>query len=231
MRILGRLVVISAALTGLGTWSAQADLMGDSVTLGLTNFPGSPSPITVTLGGGSSSSGDVVAFMTRVPTPGGGEWDYFYLSTISGGPLAADSSQLWRIDTNFTMNQATVLDGIEDQWTVDNTPVPAASLTPSGFINVAGFGPLSDGYVNGYGTFDTSFNPLAPFNDPVSAGPQDFPTFVNPYSFANTGGSIPTDANGFNFAYHFDPVPEPGTSILLSSGLLPILGWRRLGRS
>ena len=230
MRNLGRLVVISVALTGFGTWSAHADLMGDSVTFGFTNFPGSPSPITVTLGGGSGSSGDVTAFMTRVPTPGGGEWDYFYISTLSGGPLAADSSQLWQIDSNITLNQAVIFDGIEDQWTENGTPVPAGSLN-SGFINIPGFGPLGDGFVNGYGTFDTSFVPLPLFNDPVAAGPLDFPTFVNPYSFANTGGGVPLDANGFNLALHFDPTPEPGTFTLLASGLLPILGWRRPAKS
>ena len=113
---------------------------------------------------------------------------------------------------NFTLTQAANFNGIEDQWTtgganppngLGGTPVPLASLTPSGFINFAGTGPLGDGYVNGFGTTGN------PFSNLIAAGPQDFPTFVDPYSLANTGGGIPTDANGFNIAYHFAPSPCP----------------------
>ena len=178
------------------------------MTFALTNFPGEVTAITSTIGGGLTTVGTVQVFSLQIPTGGGGEWDYFYLSTSDDGPLAANSAQNWRIDANFTLTQAVNFNGIEDQWTtgganppngLGGTPVPVASLTPSGFINFAGTGPLSDGYVNGYGTTGS------PFSNPIAAGPSDFPTFVNPYSYANTGGGIPTDADGFNIAWHFDP--------------------------
>jgi hypothetical protein len=226
MKSLGRMVVILAmvvALTGFMTLSAHAGLMGPSVTFNLTNFPGGATTITETLGSGLSSSGDVQVYSFTVATAGGGEYDYFFFNTISGGPLAANSAALWQIDANFTLTQAVNFNGIEDQWTTggfSGTPVPLASLTPSGFINVAGTGPIGDGYVNGYGTTGSAFSDL------IAAGLQDFPTFVSPYSFANTGGGIPTAANGFNIVYHFDPVPLPGSVFLFGSGFLGLAGWR-----
>ena len=132
-----RLVIIlgvAVALSGFMAVSARAGLMAPSVTFNLTNFPGASS-ITATLGGGLSTVGDVQVFIAQVPTGGGGEWDFFYFSTVDGGPLAADSTLLWQIDANFTLTQAVYFNGIEDQWTtggvgaglggLDGTPVPA----------------------------------------------------------------------------------------------------------
>jgi hypothetical protein len=228
MRRWGRLAVISAmvvALAGFMTLSAHAALIGPSVTFDFTNFPGGATTTTATLGSGLLvTSGDVQVFITQVATPGGGEWDNFYFSTISGGPLAAISTANWQILSHITLTQAVNFNGIEDQWTTggfSGTPVPLASLTPSGFINVAGTGPIGDGYVNGYGTTGSAFSDL------IAAGLQDFPTFVDPYSFANTGGGIPLNADGFNIALHFDPVPLPGTLPLVLSGLGALVAWRR----
>ena len=224
-KIMKRLVIIlgiAVALSGLRTLSARARLMDPSLTFTLTNFPGRVPSITSTLGSGLTTVDTVQVFSVQVPTGGGGEWDFFYFSTSDGGPLAANTGLNWQIDANFTLTQAVNFDGIEDQWTtggvnppngLGGTPVPVTSLTPSGFINFAGTGPLGDGYVNGYGTTGH------PFSNPIAAGPNDFPTFVNPYSFAYANG-IPTDANGFNIAYHFDPqsqtIPEPSTLIIWS---------------
>lgn len=228
MRRLGRPVVILTmlvALAGFMTLSAHAGLMGPSVTFNLTNFPGASS-ITATLGGGLSTVGDVQVFIAQVPTGGGGEWDDFFFSTVSGAPIGVNPALLWQINALFTLTQAVKFNGIEDQWTTGGfagTPVPLADLKP-GFINFPGTGPLGDGYVNGFGT--TGF----PFTNLIGAGPQDFPTFVDPYSFANTGGGIPLDANGFNIALHFDPVtpvPLPGTLPLVLSGLGALVVWRR----
>jgi len=237
MRGLGRLVVIWAmvfALAGFMTLSAHAGLMDPSLAFNLTNFPGGVTSITSTIGGPLTTVGTVQVFSLQLPTPDGGEWDYFYFSTSDGGPLAANSASNWEIDANFTLSQAVIFNGIEDQWTtggasppsgLGGTPVPLSSLTPSGFINVAGTGPVGVGYVNGYGTTGS------PFSDPLASGTYDFPTFVDPYSYANTGGGIPTDADGFNIALHFTPVPLPGAVVLLGSGLLPLLGWRRFRKS
>lgn len=240
MRRLGRLAVILVmvvALAGFMTLSAHAGLMGPSVTFNLTNFAGGVTAITSTLNGPLTTVGNVQVLSIQFPTGGGGEWDFFYFSTKPDGPsplpLAANPNANWQIDALFTLSQAVKFNGIEDQWTtggaippngLGGTAVPLASLTPSGFINVAGVGPFGDGYVNGFGTTGS------PFSDLIPSGPQDFPTFVDPYSFANTNGGIPLDANGFNIALHFDPVtpvPLPGTLPLVLSGLGALVAWRR----
>jgi hypothetical protein len=234
MRSLDRLVVILAmvvALTGFMTLNAHAGLMAPSLTFNLTNFAGGVTSITSTIGGGLTTVGTVQVFSVQIPTAGGGEWDIFYFSTSDGGPLAANSALNWQIDANFTLTQAVILNGIENQWTtgganppngLGGTPVPLASLTPSGFINVAGTGPIGDGYVNGYGTTGS------PFSNALAAGLIDFPTFVSPYSYASTGGGIPADANGFNIAFHFDPapVPLPPTMLLFGPALIGLVGFR-----
>ncbi len=210
--------------------------MGPDITFDLTNFPGGVTSISSTLDNGLTTSGSVQVFTLQLATSGGGEWDDFYFSTSNGGPLAANSSLNWEIDSLFTLTQAANFDGIEDQWTtgganppngLGGTPVPLADLTPSGFINYAGNGPLGPGYVNGYGA--TGNPDITAFSDPIAAGAQDFPTFVDPYSYANTGGGIPADADGFNIAFHFDAVPEPSTLALslLLGGLGMFTGWRR----
>jgi hypothetical protein len=134
---------MAIALAGFMTLSAHAVLMDPSVSFTLTNFPGGVTSITSTLGGGLTTVGDVQVFSLQLPA-GGGEWDYFYFSTADGGPLAANSALNWEIDANFTLAQAANLNGIEDQWTtgganphsgLGGTPVPLASLTPSGFDN------------------------------------------------------------------------------------------------
>ncbi len=231
-----RLVIIlgiAVALSGFMTLSARAGLMDPSLTFTLTNFPGGVTSITSTIGGGLTTVGTVQVFSVQVPTGGGGEWDFFYFSTSNGGPLAANNALNWQINAQFTLTQAVNFNGIEDQWTtgganppsgLGGTPVPLASLTPSGFINVAGTGPLGDGYVNGYGTTGS------PFSNPIASGLNNFPTFVNPYSYASTGGGIPTSADGFNIALHFDPqtpIPIPSTMLLLGSPLIGLVGFRR----
>jgi len=233
MRKLLVILGITVALSGFMTPSARAGLMEPSLTFTLTNFPGGVTSIASTIGGGLTAVGTVQVFSVQVPTVGGGEWDFFYFSTSDGGPLAANSALTWQIDAKFTLTQAVNFNGIEDQWTtggasppsgLGGTPVPLASLTPSGFINVAGSGPLGDGYVNGYGTTGS------PFSNPIPSGLADFPTFVSPYSYANTGGGIPTNADGFNIAYHFDqqtPVPLPPTMLFLGPGLIGLVGFRR----
>lgn len=227
MRKLLVILGVAVALSGFMTPGARAGIMDPSVTFNLTNFPGGVTSISTTLGNGLTTNGTVQVFSLQLATPGGGEWDYFYFSTSDGGPLAANSGSNWEIDTNFTLSQAANFDGLEVQWTTNpgnglgGTPVPLASLTPSGFIDVAGDGPLGDGYVNGYGTTGSAFS------NPFAAGAQDFPTYVSPYSYANTGGGIPTDADGFNIAYHFDPVPLPPALLLLAPGLAGLAMIRR----
>jgi hypothetical protein len=239
MQIMKRLLTILGlvvAFSGFSTISARASIMNPNLSFTLTNFPGGVTSISSTIGAGLTTVGTVQVFSVQTSTPGGGEWDDFFFSTSDGSPIAANSAALWEVVANFTLNQTANFNGIEDQWTtgganppngLGGTPVPLASLTPSGFINFAGTGPLGDGYVNGYGTTGN------PFSDIVAAGAQNFPTFVSPYSYANTGGGIPTDADGFNIAFHFDPVaqttPEPSAIIVWSLlGIAGIgIGWRR----
>jgi hypothetical protein len=239
MKRLAIFLVFAAAFVGFSTVRARASIMNPSLSFTLTNFPGGVTSISSTIGAGLTTVGTVQVFSVQTPTAGGGEWDDFFFSTSDGGPLAANSAALWQIVANFTLSQAANFDGIENQWTtgganppngLGGTPVPLASLTPSGFDNFAGSGPLGVGYVNGYGA---TGNPLiTTFSSLFAAGSNDFPTFVSPYSFANTGGGIPTDADGFNIALHFDPVaqtPEPSAIIIWSMlGAVGMsIGWRR----
>jgi hypothetical protein len=241
MKRLAIILGIAVALPGFTTRSARAAIMDSSLTFNLTNFPGGVTSISSTIGNGLTTSGSVQVFSVQTSTPGGGEWDDFFFSTSNGGPLAANSALNWQIDALFTLSQAANYNGYEFQWTTSGgtpnglggTPVPLASLTPSGFINYAGNGPLGVGYTNGYGA--TGNPSMGAFSVAVAAGAQDFPTFVDPYSLANTNGGIPTDADGFNIAFHFDPqatsAPEPSTfiiwSLLLGSGGVGLL-YRRL---
>ena len=133
-----RLVVIlgmAVALSGFRTLSARAGLMDPSLTFTLTNFPGGVTSIASTIGGGLTTVGTVQVFSVQVPTVGGGEWDYFYFSTLDGGPLAADSSLNWQIDANFTLTQAVNFNGIEDQWTTGGVDPPSglSGTSPRGF--------------------------------------------------------------------------------------------------
>ena len=231
---------IAAALSGLAAPSARAQIMNPDVTFTLQNFPGGVTSLSSTIGNGLTTVGTVQVFTVQVPTPGGGEWDDFFFSTADGSPLAANSALNWAISAAFTLSQSASFDGIENQWTtgganppngLGGTPVPLADLTPSGFDNYAGNGPLGPGYVNGYGASGNAL--ITSFSAALPAGPEVFPTFVDPYSFANTGGGIPTDADGFNIAFHFDPlsaVPEPGALALVCAGgaaLLAGYGLRR----
>ncbi len=171
-----RLVIIlgfAVALSGFNALRARASIMNPSLSFTLTNFPGGVTSISSTIGAGLTTVGTVQVFSVQTPTAGGGEWDDFFFSTSDGGPLAANGAALWQIVANFTLNQAANFNGIEDQWTtgganppngLGGTPVPLASLTPSGFINFAGTGPLGDGYVNGFGTTGGTFS------DPIAAG-------------------------------------------------------------
>ncbi len=59
--------------------------------------------------------------------------------------------------------------------------------------------------------------------------------FVDPFSFLQSGGMNPADANGYTFALHFDlqtPVPEASTWMMMLLGFtaLGFGGYRRLRR-
>jgi hypothetical protein len=232
MRKLFVILAIAAALTNFVTLSAYADLVGTSITFTLTDFPDSVTSITTTVGGGPTVVDDVGVYSFVLPTAGGGDTLYIYFYTTDGAPIAASSTADWEIDASIPLTQAVTFDGIENQWTTTNQsnapsgvggiPVPESSLTPSGFDNFAGFGPLGVGYVNGYGTTGNAFS------DPLAAGIFLLPTFVDPYSYAIANG-IPLDASGFNIALHFDPVsvPEPITLLFLVPGLVGLAAIRR----
>jgi hypothetical protein len=90
-------------------------------------------------------------------------------------------------------------------------------------------GPIGNGYGSGYGTFNLSTgNPNAPFYGPLAAGTQYswFEIYVSPYSYAALNG-VDAAATGYYFAFHFTPVPLPGTLPLVLSGLGALVAWHR----
>jgi hypothetical protein len=224
MRKLLVILAITAALTNFTALTAHATGLipvGSTVTFSLTDFPGASSTISTTFGGGATVSGNLEIFDFAVGTPGGGEWDYFQLTTTDGSLIGATASGYWSIHMNYVLSQPVYFDGVERQWLDGTTPTPANPSTNWGVGNPV-FGPIGNGYGNGYGTTGSPFSAL------IAGGPETnwLEVYVTPYSYAASNGVDPA-ATGYYFAYHFDPVPVPASLFLLGPGLLGLVGMRR----
>jgi hypothetical protein len=211
LKFLQAFALAAAALLGAGVARADAIPIGSTLVFGGTNSPDTYSD-TVTF---SSTpvlvdGGKVSLYETQIPTSGGGEWDVWHMSTVSGGPLAGNINAYWDIVMSYDLSEAVYFDEVADQFTVNGTPV---TLTG----NVGGICCVTSSDPSPL-TGDVWYN--SGFKAPLAAGVQSNwrQIFISPYSFVSSGGVDPNTANGFNFALHFDPqspVPEPAEFVPL----------------
>jgi uncharacterized protein (TIGR03437 family) len=128
-----------------------------------------------------------------------GEWQIFHMETTDGSPIAGQVNANWNITLDYTIRVPVLYDMAVRQWKVDGRPV-------TGISNFGAFccASLSNPALPGPAYVASGFTGLLP------AGEQRnwVEVFVNPYSFAATGGIPTTRANGFTFALRFTLRPQ-----------------------
>jgi uncharacterized protein (TIGR03437 family) len=184
--------------------------IGSALTFGGTNAPDTYSAATTF----SSTpvlvdNGAVKIWQEQTPTGPSGEWDVFYMQTVSGGPLANNINANWNIIIDYTLSQAAVFDQVVNQWLVNGTPVS----------------PIT----NGIGSIccASTTNPILPgpayygsgFAGDLPAGVQTNwqQIYVQPYSYVQSGGINPSTANEFIFALHFTLQSPVVTGVISAS--------------
>ena len=134
--------------------------MNPDVTFTLQNFPGGVTSLSSTIGNGVDHCRHRAGLYGPSSDAGRRRVGRFLLFDGGRGPAGSEQRPELGNQPAFTLSQSASFDGIENQWTtgganppngLGGTPVPLADLTPSGFDNYAGNGPLGPGYVNGYG--------------------------------------------------------------------------------
>ncbi|MEO5925641.1 MAG: IPT/TIG domain-containing protein [Bryobacteraceae bacterium] len=201
-------------ILGSTAWAQNANIiaLGSPMKWGGQNSPDTYSdattfsPAHVLVDGGK-----VEIWQEQVPTGTNGEWDIFHMKTVNGGPLAGNLGANWIVVMDYTTRVASSFDQVANQWLVDGRPVN--SVSNFGTICCAS---LTNPILPGASYYNSGFN------GPIPAGLQTNwqQIFVQPYTFANSGG-IPTDrANEFTFALHFSLVPPaiPTISSVISAG-------------
>lgn len=173
--------------------------IGSPLTFGGTNDPDTYSATTTF----SSTpvlvdNGAVKIWQQQVATGTDSEWDLFYMQTVNGGPLANNLSGNWSVTLTYTLSVPVFFDQVVNQWLVNGTPV----------------NPISN-----FGTIccAATTNPILPgpayynsgFDGALAAGPETNwqQIYVDPYSFANSGGIPTATANEFIFGLHFTKQP------------------------
>lgn len=228
------MAVAGAALIAIPAQAAIVPV-GSQLNMILTNFTGcadSTCSTLTTFGGTSLVDGGLVTLTTtQVATPGGGEWDIFSLTTVSGGPLVGDVDGDWGIDMQFHLSANVNFDAIDSQWLAGPSYAPVSPISDFSGITGATNTPniLSGPAYSGSG-----------FEAPYSAGAFDYPSgsewqevYVDPFSLAVSEGGIPATTNGYTYALHFDlqtPVPEASTWAMMLVGFVG-LGYGAYRRS
>lgn len=206
-----------AALMAAHTLAAQnAPLglipIGSPMKFGGTNAPDTYSdastfgPTRVLVNGGK-----VRIWQEQIPTGTNGEWEIFHMETVDGGPLAGNLNANWNILVDYTLRLPVSFDAAVNQWRVSGRPV--SSISNFGAFCCA---VLSNPVLPGPAYMNSGFNGL--LNAGLQTNWQQL--FVNPYSFANSGGVPTATANEFSFALHFTlrPPAAPTVTSVISAG-------------
>jgi uncharacterized protein (TIGR03437 family) len=204
------------AIFALQHAAAQAPLglipIGSPMRWGGTNSPDTysdastfgPTPVLV-------NNGRVRIWQEQVATGTNGEWEIFHMQTVNGGPLASNLNANWNITLDYNLRLPASFDHAVNQWAVDGRPV-------NGISNFGSFccASLSNPVLPGPAYQNSGFNGLFPAG--TQANWQQL--FVNPYSFANSGGVPTATANEFTFALHFTlrPPAAPTVTSVISAG-------------
>ncbi len=210
------LLSIAISLVSSPLMAAGFIPIGSTFVFHPTNSPDSYSDTTTFGSTILVDNGAATLSMSQLPTAGGGEWDIWKLTTTNGGPIAGNLNAYWDITMDYVLSQNVVFDEGANQWTVNGVGVtPTNNDTGICCATANDFPFVGGGFQN------------SGFSVPVSAG--TFTNwrqiFISDYSDITESG-IPTNANGFNYALHFD-VPEPASLGTMSIGALGLLARRR----
>lgn len=186
--------------------------IGSSIKFGGTNAPDTysdastfgPTPVLV-------DGGRVRIWQEQVPSGTNGEWNIFHMRTADGGPVAGNLNANWAIVVEYNLRAPAVFDGTAYQFSVDGQPV--SSIANFGSVCCA---TLTNPILPGPAFYNPGSNGVLPAG--VQSNWQQI--FINPYSFASSGGIPINSANGFTFALHFTlrPSAPPSVSSLISAG-------------
>lgn len=202
-------------MLAVGAW-AQPPLglipAGSPMRWGGTNAPATysdpstfgPAPVLV-------NGGRVRIWQEQKTLGTNSEWQIFHMETTDGSPIAGQVNANWNITLDYTLRVPVSFDMGVNQWKVDGRPV-------TGISNFGAFccATLTNPVLPGPAYVNSGFNGLLPAGE-QRAWQQ---VFVNPYSFAGTGGIPTTRANGFSFALRFTlrPPVAPVITSAISAG-------------